>query len=83
MINSVLAGRIDKTIFGELLEYHFGFTRYTKPIIATLWNISEEKIVQTISKHTDDFGLGMDMSSNYKLLATASKDRTIKIWGLK
>jgi WD40 repeat protein len=76
----VLAGGTDKSMLGELFEYHFKFRGVVKPIVATLWDVKNETILQTISDHTDDIGLGMDISANGKLLATPSKDRTIKIW---
>jgi WD40 repeat protein len=72
--HKVLAGGTDKKMLGELLEYHFGFKGYTQPIIATLWDIEKEEILQTISQHDDDLGLGMDISSDNNLLVTASKD---------
>ncbi len=67
-------------MLGELFEYHFGFTGYTEPIIATLWDVKNEEILQTLSGHTNDLGLGIGVSSNRKLIATPSKDKTIKIW---
>ncbi len=70
-------------MLGELFEYHFGFTGYTEPIIATLWDVKNEKVLQTLSNHTNDLSFGMDISSDKSLLATASKDTTIKIWKLK
>jgi WD40 repeat protein len=78
--NRVLAGGTDKKILGELLEYHFGFVGYTKPIGATLWDINNEKILQTITTHTNDIGLGMNISSDGNLVATPSQDNTVKIW---
>jgi len=42
----------------------------------------KRKILQTISDHTDDIGLGMDVNSNRKLIATPSKDKTVKIWSV-
>ena len=42
--NRVLAGGTDKKMLGELFEYHFGFTGYTEPIIATLWDVKNEEI---------------------------------------
>ncbi|MDP2540400.1 WD40 repeat domain-containing protein [Tenacibaculum discolor] len=78
--NRILAGGTDKKMLGELLEYHFGFTGYTKPIVATLWDINDEKILQTITDHTDDIGLGMDVNSSGELVATPSKDKTVKVW---
>ncbi len=78
--NKVLAGGTDKKVIGELFEYHFGFTGFTTPINATLWDIENNKILQTISEHTNDIGLGIDVSSDGKLLATPSKDKTVKIW---
>lgn len=42
----------------------------------TVCNINNE----TITTHTDDIGLGMDISSDGKLIATPSKDMTIKVW---
>lgn len=80
--NRLLAGGTDKTMVGELFEYHFKFKGVVKPIVATLWDVQNEKILQTISDHTDDIGLGMDVSSDGKLLATPSKDKTVKIWRL-
>ena len=80
--DKVLAGGTDKKMLGELLEYHFGFTGYTIPIVATLWDIKNETILQTLSEHTDDIGLGIDVSSDGKLVATPSKDKTVKIWGV-
>ena len=76
----VLAGGTDKKMLGELLEDKFDFTGYTIPIVATLWDINNETILQTITAHKDDIGLGMDISSDGKLIATPSKDKTIKIW---
>jgi len=76
----VLAGGTDKNMLGELLEYHLKFKGFVKPIVATLWDVKKEKILQTISNHTDDIGLGMDVSSDGKLVATPSKDKTVKIW---
>lgn len=78
--NNVLAGGTDKKMLGELLEYHVGFTGYTKPIVATLWDIENETILQTLTEHTDDIGLGITVSSNGKFIATPSKDKTVKIW---
>jgi WD40 repeat protein len=78
--DKVLAGGTDKKMLGELLEYHLGFAGYTKPIVATLYDINNETILQTITAHTDDVGLGMDVSSDRKLIATPSKDKTVKIW---
>ncbi len=80
--NRVFAGGTDKSMVGEILEYHFKFNGLVKPVIATLWDVKNEKILQTISNHTDDIGLGMDISSDGKLLATPSKDRTVKIWSV-
>lgn len=80
---TVLAGGTDKKMLGELLEYHFGFTGYTKPIIATLWNIKNEKIIQTLSTHTNDIGLGIGISYNRKFIATPSKDNTIQVLKVK
>ncbi len=80
--NSVLAGGTDKKMLGELLEYHLNFKGFVKPIVATLWDIKNETILQTLSEHTDDIGLGMDISSDRKLVATPSKDRTVKIWSV-
>ena len=80
--DKVLAGGTDKNILGELLEYHLKFKGFVKPISATLWDINNEVILQTISKHTDDIGLGMDVSSDGKLVATPSKDKTVKVWGI-
>jgi WD40 repeat protein len=80
--NRILSGGTDKKMLGEFLEYHFGFTGFTKPIIATLWDIENETILQTISEHTNYIGLGMDISSDGNLIATPSKDQTIKIWKL-
>jgi len=77
--NRVLAGGTDKKMLGELLEYHFNFTGYTKPVIATLWDVKNEKILQTLSNHTNDIGLGIDVSHNGKLIATPSKDKTIQV----
>lgn len=78
--SKVLAGGTDKKTLGELLEYHFDFTGYTIPVIATLWDIENETILQTINEHKDDIGLGMDLSSDGKLVATPGKDKTVKIW---
>ena len=80
--NRVFAGGTDKSMVDEILEYHFKFNGLVKPVIATLWDVKNEKILQTISNHTDDIGLGMDISSDGKLLATPSKDRTVKIWSV-
>ena len=80
--NRVIAGGTDKKLLGEFLEYHFGFTGYTQPIIATLWDVNTEKILQTISGHSNDLSLGMDLSANKQLLATPSDDQTIKVWEL-
>ena len=76
----VIAGGTDKSMIGELLEYHFKFSGVVKPIVATLWDVKNEKILQTISNHNNDIGLGMDVSSDGKLIATPSKDKTVKIW---
>lgn len=78
--NNVLAGGIDNKMLGELLEYHFGYTGYTIPIIATLWDIEKETILQTLSEHKDDIGLGTDVSSDGKFIATPSKDISVNIW---
>jgi tricorn protease-like protein len=78
--NRVLAGGTDKSMLGELLEYHLNFKGVVKPIVANLWDVKNEKILQTISDHTDDFGLGMDVSSDGKYIVTPSKDKTVKIW---
>ena len=80
--NRLVAGGTDKTMVGELFEYHFKFSGFVKPIVATLWDVQNETILQTISDHTDDIGLGMDVSPDRKLLATPSKDKTVKIWEL-
>lgn len=78
--NKVLAGGTDKSMLGELLEYHFGFTGYTMPISAILWDIENENILQTISEQSDDIGLGMDVSSDGKLVAIPCKDKTVGVW---
>ena len=81
--NRVLAGGTDKEMVGEFFEYHLKFKGFVKPVIATLWDVKNEKILQTISNHTNDIGLGMDISSDRKLIATPSKDKTVKIWNIK
>ena len=78
--NTVLAGGTDKNMLGELLEYHLNFKGFVKPLSASLWDIKTETILQTLSSHTDDIGLGMDISSDGKFIATPSKDKTVKIW---
>ncbi|WP_367997825.1 hypothetical protein [Tenacibaculum soleae] len=37
-------------------------------------------MLQTISNHTNDISFGMDVSSDGKLIATPSKDKTVKVW---
>jgi len=80
--DKVLAGGTDKNMLGELLEYHLKFKGFVKPITGTLWDINNEVILQTISEHTDDIGLGMDVSSDGTMIATPSKDKTVKIWSM-
>ena len=80
--DKVLAGGTDKSMLGELLEYHFKFKGFVKPIAATLWDIKKRTILQTISAHSDDVGLGIDISSDGKYIATPSKDKTVKIWSV-
>ena len=78
----MLAGGTDKRMFGELLEYHFAYKGMIQPINATLWDVQKGVILQTLSDHTDDIGLGMDVNTDGTLLASPSKDKTIKIWSL-
>ncbi|MEY8779119.1 hypothetical protein AB9K32_01745 [Allomuricauda sp. XS_ASV26] len=75
-----MAGGTDKKAIGEFLEYHFKFTGFTKPIVATLWDVEKERVLQTLSAHNNDIGLGVDVNSNGKFVATPSKDKTIKVW---
>ena len=81
--NRVLAGGTDKKVLGEFLEYHFNYQGTIKHIVATLWDIQNEKILQTITQHENDLGTRCDVSSNGKWLATSSSDRTVKLWDIK
>jgi WD40 repeat protein len=49
-----------------------------------IWNLGEKSSI-TLKGHSDWFGgvLSVDFSANNKFLASASKDKTIKIWDIK
>ncbi len=70
-------------MLGEVLEYHFSYKGSVKNIVATLWDIKSETILQTITEHDDDLALGCDISSNGKWYTTASSDQTVKIWDVE
>ena len=81
--NRILAGGTDKNILGGFLEYHFDYQGEVKHIVATLWDIKNEKVLQTISQHDNDLGTQCDVTSDGQWLATASSDRTVKLWSIK
>jgi WD40 repeat protein len=78
--DKVLAGGTDKSLLGEFLEYHFGFKGIVQPIIATLWDVNNENILQIITQHDNDLNIGCDVSTDGKWLATPSADKTVKLW---
>ena len=43
-------------------------------------DIEKEKVIQTITEHENDLGIGCDMSSDGKWLITSSADKTVKVW---
>ena len=81
--NKVFAGGTDKKLLGEFLEYHFDYQGSAKRVVATLWDIQNEEVLQTITQHENDLGIRCDVSSNGKWLVTPSSDRTVKIWGIE
>jgi WD40 repeat protein len=80
--NRILAGGTDKKMLGEFLEYHFNYQGSIKHIVATLWDIENEEILQTLTQHDNDLGTTCDVSSDGKYLATASSDKTVKLWDI-
>ncbi|HKK62044.1 MAG TPA: WD40 repeat domain-containing protein, partial [Bacteroidales bacterium] len=81
--NRVLAGGTDKKVLGEFLEYHFNYQGSINHITATLWDIESETILQTITQHKNDLGTRCDVSADGKWLATASSDKTVRLWNIK
>lgn len=78
--NKVFAGGTDKKLLGEFLEYHFGYQGNKKYTIATLWDIKNEKILQTVSEHNNDLNTLCDVSSDGRWLVTPSSDKTVRLW---
>ncbi len=80
--NKIFAGGTDKKILGEFLEYHFNYKDQTNRIVGTLWDIQNEKILQTISDHTNDINTTCDVSSDGRWLVTPSSDKTVRVWNI-
>ncbi len=80
--NRILSGGTDKKILGELLEYHLGYQGSLNYTVATLWDIQNETVLQTITEHENDLGTQCDVSSNGNWLATPSSDGTVKLWNI-
>jgi len=60
--NKLVAGGTDKKPLGEFLEYQFDYKGSLKYITATLWDVEKEKVLQTITEHENDLGIGCDVS---------------------
>ena len=77
----LISGSRDKKVFGEILQYRFGYSGSSPGITVRLWDVESGELMQTLSGHANDVNY-VDFSFDGNFIASACEDNSVIIWQL-
>lgn len=77
----LVSGSRDKHLFGEFLQYHWGYTGSENGDTLRIWDVKTGKVDQVMNAHTDDITY-VSYSPDGRSIASSSYDGSVIIWSV-